>query len=161
MGVTTQTATEITNAESLPRVANNNIDVMGKLRFANITFTQSGAGDAGSSVALVDLPQGRVKVLANLSTIRVSALGSSRVMDIGFDAYTDWKGASVSADDDYFATDVDVSAAATVLFSEALNGASTKEFRSKSGVRLRATVAGGTIPDAATINGYVVYVIES
>lgn len=161
MAVTAQKSTQLTNAEAVPVVRTHGVDLSGKLRVAYFDFTQDGAGDATSTVDLVELPNGRVRVYPELSHIKFSAFGASRVLDIGYLAHTDQNGDAVSADTDYFATDVDVSSAGTAKLSEALDAATTKLFQSRDGVVIQANVAGGTIPDAATLSGFVVYAMDA
>lgn len=161
MATTAQKSTQLANSDAVPQVRNENVDVLGKLRVAYFDFTQDGAGDANSTVDLVKLPAGRVRVFPELSHIGFSAFGASRVLDIGYLGYEDWKGVDQDADPDYFATDIDVSSAGTAKLSEASGAATTKLFRSRQGVTVQATVAGGTIPDAATLTGFVVFAINS
>ena len=61
MAVTTEKSTEYTNATATPVVNNNTTEQHGRVRIAFFTHTQSGAGDATSSVALCKLPPGRVR----------------------------------------------------------------------------------------------------
>ena len=155
MAVTTQETTEYTNQTANPVVVADSIDLGGRVNFANLTFTQSGAGDAGSSVALIELPPGKIRILGGLSRLFVSALGAARVMKIGYDAYTDQSGTSVAADDDALDASVDVSAKVDFALGTASKG--TLQLDSRDGIVIRATVTGGTIPDAATIGGQIAY----
>lgn len=162
MAVTNSLSDQLTNAAAVPVVRNNAVDVTGKLRIAYFSFTQgAAAGDATSTADLVKLPPGRVRVLEELSKIRFSAFGASRVLDIGYKTYTGNDGVAVAADDDGFATDIDVSAAGNATFAEANHAANTHLFQSRDGVTVYATVAGGTIPAAATLSGYVVYTMDA
>jgi hypothetical protein len=159
MAVTTEKSAQINNAEAAPVVLNDNVDVYGKLRVAVFDFTQgAAAGDATSTMDLAVLPHGNIRILPELSHIAFSAFGASRTLDIGFLAYTDWKSAAVVADPNYFATAIDVSSAGAAKFSEALTAPAKPQYRSKDGLTVQATVAGGTIPAGATLTGFIVYV---
>ena len=160
MAVTAQSSTEYTNQTSTPAVYMESNASSGKLRFQAVTFTQSGAGDATSTVDLIQLPPGSVRVLGALSRLDISAFGTSRTLDIGWTAYTDRNGDAVVADANGLDAALNVAAASTVGIGSAITEADQKLFESRGGVVLQATVAGGTIPDAATIKGYIVYVVE-
>ena len=67
MAVTTQKSTEYTNRTATPVTNNKTTEEHGKLRIMFFTHDQDGAGDASSSVALGELPAGRVRVLLALS----------------------------------------------------------------------------------------------
>ena len=77
-----------------------------------------------------------------------SAFGSSRVLDVGYEAYTQIDGTAVVTSATAFHDDLDVASqgARMTWFNTALD--------SKSGIVIKATVAGGTIPAAATLSGY-------
>lgn len=155
MAVTTQKSDQITALTTYPIVNAEQADVGGKVRTRRFTHTQSGAGDATSTVELVQLPAGRVRVLLDQSVIANSAFGASRVLDIGYAAYTDFSGTTVAASANGIKNDLDVSAAATNTMAGAAGAEPTLAFNSKTGVTLYCTVAGGTIPDGATLKGYV------
>jgi len=122
-------------------------------------FTQgSSAGDAGSLAYLVKLPAGKVRVLLPLSRIANSALGASRTMDLGWAAYTNDDGTAVAADPNGLDDGIDVSSAAATNPSGTIGGAETKLFESQAGVVLTAQINDGTIPAAATLKGYFLYV---
>lgn len=135
----------------------------GKLRIQYFTIPAVAvAGDANTTFDLCDLPPGRVRVIPALSQVTCSAWGSSRVLDIGHRAYVKvdpnyTTTITESEDDDAFTpTAIDVSAAVTVRV-----GALPKfDLYSKSGVRVFATVTGGTVPQNATLSGFLVYVYE-
>lgn len=150
MAVTNQKSTQLAREESYSLGRNPPTDARGVVHVLAFSFTQSGAGDATSTARLCKLPAGTVRVLD--IAIKTGALGASRVMDLGYEGHADGAGAAVSADADAFANDVDVSAAATSLVHV------NTVFSSRDGVVIAATIAGGTIPDATNISGYVRYV---
>lgn len=139
------------------------IDDMGKLRVLYGKITQgAAAGDDGSSVVIGDLPPGRVRILPQLCRYKVSALGASRVMKVGHDLYYDNSQVGDTgepADLLAFMSAVDVSAATNADWP-VLAAALKFDVYSRAGVRLRATITGGTIPAAATFEFVVVFVAE-
>lgn len=150
MTVTTQSSSQITNTDAVPRVLNASYDAGGRVRCTAFNFTQSGAGDATSTATLCDLPAGKIRILEIVS--KTSAFGASRVCDIGHTGWTKQDGTAQAAVANAYADDIDVSSAATTRthVNTVIDG--------KTGTRLIAAVAGGTIPDGATINGYVLWV---
>lgn len=133
----------------------------GKLRVQYFKATTAAVGDATSTFNLCLLPAGQVRVLPKLSYISVSALGASRVMDIGHRAYTkagDGASATDEAEDlDAFTANLDVSSAVTGV---ALSSSIKFDIYSKRGVVVCAEVAGGTVPSGAVVEGYITYVYE-
>ena len=127
----------------------------GKIRLAHFTFVNgSTVGADGSSVDLVKLPHGKVRILPGLSRIAVSALGSSRVMDLGVRAYVASDGkTAVAAILNDFVNDRDVSSATDSTFGTTVK----KDYFSSTGLTICATIAGGTIDAAETMEGYVAY----
>ena len=162
MAVTTEKSTQITNSEAKPRVPLAANDWSGKLRVARFDFTQgAAAGDANSTVDMVRLPAGSVRVYLAMSRITTSAFGSSRTLDIGHTAYTGFDGATVAADEDDLDAAQSISGAASYVPIGTVGGDETKLFESHGdGVLIQAKCEGGTIPIAATINGYFVYAVE-
>jgi hypothetical protein len=132
----------------------------GKVRVLSFEHTQAVAGDANSISTLIKLPAGRIRVLTNMSKIATSAFGSSRVLSVGFAAYEEADGTPVTADPDYFASAVDVANATSFVLDESTTPALSQELNSKNGIVINATTTGGTIPAAATIKGYILYVVE-
>lgn len=158
MSVTAQQSTQITNRSATPDVKNKVID-NAEVRFARFDFTQVGAGDATSTVDLVKFGSGLHRIIPALSRIKASAFGSGRTIDVGLTAYTKPDGTSASAQTDVIADGLDVSSGAGALLGTGTNGLPDGiEFESKTGVIVQAVVAGGTIPDGATLSGWIAYV---
>jgi hypothetical protein len=157
MAVTNQKSAQVTALDNNTGALNVS-DYKGKLRFLFFSHVQSGAGDATSTVDLVKLPAGKIRLVMPLSRIYRSAFGASRVLDIGWTAYTDQNGAAVAAAPAGLVNDLDVSAAGNSNPTGVVGEHETKEFDSRDGVLLQAVVAGGTIPDGAKVSGYLVYV---
>ena len=158
MAVTAQESAQLANTTAVRETHNPTHDWHGRLRLARFTFTQSGAGDADSTAALVRLPAGSVRVLLAESRVANSAFGASRTLDLGWQAHTDRSGAAVAADDDGLDAAQDVATAGAYSPIGTVGGDETRLFQSQAGVVIEAKVAGGTIPDGATLNGYLVYV---
>lgn len=153
MAVTIQKSNEVKAIDEATGVLDVN-KYGGAIRYLSFAFAQAGAGDANSTVDLVLLPAGKVTVLLAQSRIANSAFGSSRVLDIGWPAYADANGTTVAADDNGLDDDQDVASAGAYAPTGTVGGAETRVFESRDGVRLQAKVAGGTIPDGATLAGY-------
>lgn len=148
-----------TNSTELSATRNFAIVESAKLRFTWFTCTQgAAAGDAGSTFQLCKLPPGRIRVLPGMSRLWTSAFGASRVAKIGHGVYVNESGADVAADDDAFGASIDISSA--VNNAVLSNTIMKHDVFTRSGFQVFATVTGGTIPAAATFNGYIAYVAE-
>lgn len=132
----------------------------GRKRIAWFDYTRTTVGDASSLVNLVKLPPGRVRVFLNETVFSSSALGAARTMDTGWLAYNDPDGAAVAADPNGLDDGVDVSSAAVFSPTGTVGGEETYLFQSRDGVTLTAQVNDGTWPAAATLQGYVTYVVD-
>lgn len=97
------------------------------------------------------------------STITVSAMGSDRVLDLGFQKYTDVDGNPVSADQDGILDGVNVSSAVNSSFTDLGSTVAAPVYQ--LGLELTgqtdilATVTGGDIPNGATIKGILLMVM--
>lgn len=167
MAVTHQESVQYANAfTDQPREMNPVSQWGGKLQVAFFEHDQSGAGEATSTVAVVKLPAGRVRVFLPLSKAYVNWTTGSATLDFGWDAYTGLDGVAVVADPDGLADGIDVESAgyfdlgafATAPSAIKATGG-TKEFTSKDGVVLRAT-SPGAIASGDDLVGYVVYVCD-
>tara|TARA_Y100001938_G_scaffold20164_1_gene25380 strand:- start:152 stop:646 length:495 start_codon:yes stop_codon:yes gene_type:complete len=164
MAVTTQKSTEYTNRTATPVVNNKTTEEHGKLRVMFFTHDQDGAGDATSSVAIGELPAGRVRVLLALSRAYVNWTTSSATLDLGWDAYTAQDGTTTAADPDGL---VDGESVDTVGYFD-MEGAlaatkatgGTHVFESKDGVVIRATSQDTAIADGDDLVGYLVYIVD-
>lgn len=156
---TDQNSTQYANQIAVPPVIMEAGVNYGKLRVAQFNFTQSGVGSAASVARLYRLPAGKVTLYCGQSQVKTSAMGASRVLDIGYAQYIGQTGTTVSAAAAAINNDIDVENAATTVPGAVLADG-TITFTSRAGVVLIATVAGGTIPDAATIQGTWVYAVE-
>lgn len=128
----------------------------GKVRFAHFTLPAVAvAGDIGTTLALCDLPPGKVRVLPAESRVSCSAWGAARTLDVGVGAYvaSDGKTAVAAITNDLVAAK-DVSAA---LAGVQLGTTIKKDYFSAKGLSITGTVAGGTIPVGATLEGFIAY----
>jgi hypothetical protein len=171
MAVTTQNSTEYGNTVAVPVVFNATSEMHGKVRIANFTCLQVGAGEATSSVALFKLPGGKVRLLMPSFWAYVNWTTASAKLDLGWDAYTGQDGVTVVADPDGLLNALDVDTVG--LFSgyneefistvgsglTALNGY-TKVFESRDGVVIRATSQDTAIADGDDLVGHIFYVID-
>ncbi len=134
----------------------------GKLRIASFDLPAVAvAGDINTTIELCDLPPGAVRILPRLSHLETSAWGAARTLDIGHRAYQtkDYANSSTPTEAENgtaLLAAKDVSAANT----GSLGVAAKYDVYSKAGVRVFATVKGGTIPVGATLRGYLIYVYE-
>ncbi|MDP2619906.1 MAG: hypothetical protein Q8P46_06970 [Hyphomicrobiales bacterium] len=158
MTVTTQVSDQIANTQAVPEVKNKVSDLTGKVRFARFDFTQVGAGDAASTVDLVKMPHGRIRIVPILSRLVAAAFGAARTLDVGHTGYTKVDGEAVNASVDFVLDGLDVSGATSAYMGTGTNGVEEIEIESKSGFTLQAKVAGGTIPAGTTLSGWIAYV---
>ena len=168
MAVTTQNTTEYANTVATPPVMNQPTEDHGRMRIKYFKHTQSGAGDAGSSVALCKLPGGKVRMILALSRVYVNWTTSSANLDLGWDAYTDAsqdnEGDTVAADPDGLVDNLSVDTVGYQNFegglaaTKALGG--TYLFESQDGVVIRATSQAAAMADGDVIAGYIIYVVD-
>lgn len=136
------------------------IDKSGKLRFNYFSMPAvTVASDAGSTINLCRLPPGRVRMLPWLNRIWTSAFGASRVFDLGYRAFEKEDGTEEAESANALLNDLDISSAVNGSVM-ATNTLAKYDFFSRKGVIIFGTVAGGTIPVAATLQGYVAYIHE-
>jgi hypothetical protein len=136
----------------------------GQVRFAHFTHDQSGAGDATSSVALVKLPAGRVRLLLPLSWAYVNWTTASAFLDLGWDAYIGLDGVEVAADPNGLVDGMDVDTVgirqlSTGAVAAVVAAGYTKLFTSKGGVVIRATSEDTAIASGDDLVGSLAYVL--
>ena len=168
MGVTATNSTQVANAANVPVITNTVTDHGSRIRVALGNCIQgSAAGDAGSSFNVLYLPY-NATVLPQLSFVYCSAYGASRVLAMGFAAYTEYDGTVVSAVTNQFVSAASITNAGYVVFGT--TGLSTTPYKFVSGtagvrdtaggILITATVTGGTIPALATLDAVICYVID-
>lgn len=167
MAVTTQYGTEYTSVfQTEPPVLLGTHTWHGRLRSAYVSHVQSGAGDAGSSVALLKIPPGTVRLILPMCYFYVNWTTASATLDLGWDAYTDLDGSAVTLDVDGLVDGISVESAGVIGFEELTASAGTgapattgytKVFQSKDGVVIRAT-SPGAIADTDALYGVITYV---
>jgi hypothetical protein len=168
MGVTTQESVQFENINTdEPRNLNPVSQWNGKLQAQYFVHDQSGAGDATSSVAIVKLPAGRVRVFLGLSRAYINWTTGSATLDLGWDAYDGLDGVEVAADPDGLINGLDVDAVGMFGFDtyaalpagvRATGG--TYEFVSKEGVTLRLTSQDTAIASGDDAAGYIVFMVD-
>jgi len=151
MAITNQDSTEFTQQTTFPIDPLETNEFQGRERIAHFTHAQVGAGDADSTVELIKMPGGKVRITEIV--FATSAFGASRVLDIGFRAHTNIDAVTAVAEDqDAFSANLDVSAAVDI---RDLVDVLVESF---DGFDIFAKVEGGTIPDLATLAGFIRYV---
>ena len=161
MAVTTQYSTEYDTGFVTQDDKLRPHELGGRVKVAYFKHTQSGAGDATSSAALVKLPPGRVRVLASMSKAYFNWTTASATADIGWDAYTDFAGDEVSEGPNGIDDGIDVDVAGFQTFGSALTATGgTKVFESQDGVVIRATSQDVAIADGDVVAGFLLYVPE-
>lgn len=161
MALTAEKSTQVTNLEASPVVNPPTDEFYGRVRYALGEFTQgAAAGDANSTADLVFIPQG-CRILPQ-SQVFVSALGTSRTLDVGHTAHVEADGTDVSAAVDKFIDGLDVSSAVLhAPFGTGTNGVNKFQFVEQiDGGRalIQAKCLGGTLLAAATIDAHVLFV---
>ena len=161
MAVTTQYSSEY-DASQISETRNLNTDEQhGRVRVAYFKHTQSGAGDATSSAAIVRLPAGRVRLLARNSDAYVNWTTASATLDVGYDAYTDIDGTAVAASVDGIDNGVSVDTAGFQSLGSGLTATGgTKVFESPNGVVIRVSSTDTAIADGDIITGALLYVVD-
>lgn len=161
MAITTQYSTEYDQANVSASGNLETHEMAGRVRCAYFTVAQDGAGDAGSSAALVKLPAGKVRLLAAQSKAYVNWTTASATLDLGWDAYEDINGTAVAADANGIDDGLAVDTAGYQTFGAALTATGgTKVFESKGGVVIRATSADTAIADGDDLVGCLFYVVD-
>ena len=156
----TANSTQVANGVAHPPVLNAAHTWNGKLRFFEFDYTQDGIATIADTVAAVILPAGKVRLVLPLSRIAFSAGGASSTMDIGWEAYTNADGTAVAADPNGLDDGVDTSSAGSVNPAGTIGGAETKLFDSQEGVTITLQINDTAFPDAGTLKGYFVAVVE-
>ncbi len=132
-----------------------------------ITHTQSGAGDATSSVAICKLPPGRVRLLLPECWFYVNWTTASATLDLGYDAYTQIDGTAVAADVEGLINGISVDTVGFFGFEELTASAGALAtavqgycplFDSKEGVVIRASSTDTAIADGDDLAGVVSYI---
>lgn len=157
MAVENENSAQIDNLAASPPVIENSHNLHGRLRIAYFSHVQAITGAVLSTVLIVKLPPGKIRLLCALSIIEHNWTISTVDMDVGWKAYTDLDGVAVAANDDGIDADIDVDTVGAFVPGSELSGG-TKVFESRDGVdiELKAQAVGITALD--TVEGYLVYV---
>ena len=151
MAVTNTGSAEYQNQTADPVVELAPTDQHGRVRMAHFTF-DSITGDANSTLDLIKMPAGRVRVLG--VHMANSAFTATAALSLGHTGYTAEDGTAEPADDDAFATGVDVATASTGRYVHC-----DVLVKSRGGFIVRGTVktAGGA---SETLSGYLTYTVD-
>jgi hypothetical protein len=161
MAVTTQYSAEYNKAYVANTGNLETTDMRGRVRVAYFNCAQDGAGDAGSSFALVKLPPGKVRLLAAMSKAYVNWTTADATLDMGWDAYVEPDNTPVAADPNGIDDGIDVELAGFQTFGSALVATGgTKLFNSRDGVVIRATSADEAIVSGDDLVGCLLYVVD-
>lgn len=152
MAVTNELSDQFVQQTSNPVVHIAPTELSGRQRVAFFNFTQGvAAGDANSTIELLKMNVGRFR-MTEIDLIS-SVFGASRVLSIGHRAAVALDGFTVIAENlTFFATGIDVATA--VARKTYVN----KKLETFKGATLVAKCTGGTIPAAATVEGFITYV---
>lgn len=163
MAVTTQNSDQY--AALIAGTTQYPTEIFGEVQTMYVTHTQSGAGDATSSVALCKLPAGRVRLLLPECYFYVNWTTASATIDLGWDAYTALSdGSTVAADPNGLLDGLSVESADVIGFEELTTlaglatSAYTKVFESRDGVVIRATSEDTAIANGDTISGVIKFI---
>lgn len=118
------------------------------------------AGDIGTTIDLVKLPPGRTRVLPNASRITTSAFGADRTLSIGHTAYQSRDSGQAVPEPANATAFVNAMSVASAVNAAPFSTVLKYDIYSKEQVLVQASVAGGTIPVAATLSGYIAYIYE-
>ena len=158
MAITKQSSDQLTRAEKQPISRLHSNEHRGRKRILKFTFTQDGAGDAGSIARLTKLPSGRTRVLSRESWVSCSAFGSGRTLNVGHTEYKNRLGETVAENADAIADGLSVVAAADLRMGDSTTAgvaAMDLEFDANDTPEIIAKVVGGTIPDGAKLEGWI------
>lgn len=139
------------------------IDDHGKLRFAYFSVAPlTVAYAAGDQIDLCRLPSGRKRIILPESRFRTSAFGAARTLSIGHRAYLTRPAGETGAIDPELGTAfVNAVSVATALTPTPFSTTALKyDIYSLDEVTIFATIAGGTMPVGATLDGLIAYVYE-
>ena len=143
-------------------------EVRGKVCKEYFSHTQSGAGDAGSSVAICKLPPGRIRLLLPECWFYCNWTTASATLDLGNDAYTQIDGTAVAANVDSIIDGLSVDTVSMFGFEELVAAIGvlptavlgyTALFDSQDGIVIRASSTDTAIADADDLAGVLTYMV--
>lgn len=146
---------DITTSNGLGNRSLGLYDRGGPVKAFRFSYTNDTGGTlaAGSNIQLATV--GPCLILPT-STISVSALGASRTLDLGFQEHEDNEDNTVAADIDALIDGADVSAAIdTTLLAVGVDAVKEGGLELKAQTDILAQINGGTIPNGATIEGFL------
>lgn len=129
----------------------------GKFRIEYFDFIAAVDGDATSTIDLVKLPAGPIRIIPYLSRITCVALSTSRTLSIGTRAYTTKADGTQNAEEaTSLLNALDVSGAVNQALSTVLK----YDMYSLKGLRLFATIGGGTFVTGKELSGVIAFVMN-
>jgi hypothetical protein len=146
-------STEYNNGVVFPATMNDTCDEHGRVRICAFNYTQVGAGTGGDFVNLCGLPGGNIRIL--LVAVTTSAFGASRTIKIGHTAFTTLANTTTALNSTAFLGSTSIASAGTTSAHLTAN-----KYTSREGITVQALIEGGTLPDAATITGHILYAID-
>jgi hypothetical protein len=168
MAVTTQYGTEYTSALiTKPASLVGTWTWHGRSRKAFVSHTQSGAGDANSTVTLFKIPPGSVRLIIEECYLYVNWTTALVDLNLGWGAYTGLDGTAVVADPNGIVDALDVDTAGVFRGSDFIGAAGagltaangyTIAFQSKDGVDIIAQAVAAGLADADSLAGVLTYV---
>ena len=151
MSVTNQKSTQATNHDAVPKVQLDWYDLGFTVHGARVTSTQSGAGDANSTMLLQYVPANKL-ILPHLSKLYTTDFGTGETLDVG-----------TATDEDLFASAVDVATAATSFYLDEAHDISAAATDLSNGVLTTAETAiyakceAAAYTDGAKVNGFIYF----
>lgn len=140
-------------------------------RIERFSYTQAATGTDGDLVYIAKVP-GNCRILLPEFFLHTSDWTASTVLDVGWGAYTEVDGDAVAADPDGLIDGLDISLGGVGVYWGLVNTVSTtntltivpagqidKEFNSRHPVDITFTIAGAAPLAAATLNGWITYVV--
>lgn len=129
----------------------------GNIKAIYFEYTNSTGGTLVDGTVIDFGPVLKSKLYLPSVLLKVSAMSTSRVLNIGYQEHTDLAtGDTVAGDVDAFVAAKDVSSAVVNAFNPCPTGTTPLTLNGDS-VNLIGSVTGGTIPDGAIIAGYLFY----
>jgi len=137
-------------------------ELYGRIRFARCNYNQGASGGAAGDIQrLVFIESGPVRLILPLCRFAVSAFGGTGItLDLGHEAYKKSDGTTVAQNLTAFDSGFDASTGGTWVPTGTVGGDETFLIDTQDGVSIVSSVQGGAIPANATIDGYLVFVVD-
>lgn len=135
-------------------------DNTGKVRILRGYYKNedTSAHDANSTIDLIRLPYGSVRLLPHLCRLTTTAFGASRTLDLGYRQYQD-KMVDGKVDEDLDAF-ISAKAINSAVSNEVWSSVMKYDIHSTAGVTLAAQIKGGNIPTSAVVEVLAFFIAE-